>query len=167
MQIVPLDSYLKPGQLLDIVFKITAGTPAEESETIAYIKRQVSEDKRWHYGGSRREERIDPGSGLAYNALVISVQVADPAKVYGDLSDPTNVQEANIAGWVIVAAGMVLSVATMTAGWLIDRQHERKFRWMQYESSVVARLTEAGERFKWPVAAVLALVIVGLVLRGK
>lgn len=163
-------TYLEPGQYVDLVFEIFQPvTLADETAAVKYIKAKVAKDKRWHYMGGDIQQRTIEATGRTFRALVITVQIADPAKRWHNPPTQAEIQEANTLGVVIRTAGAVVTAAVavyvIAEEWRLDRQAERvlQYNWAE-EHPVAGALTMISSRTLIAAAVVL---VVWLVFRGR
>jgi hypothetical protein len=110
---------LSPGDLLDVIFEIETSNQTLANYAVSKIKHDVAADTRWHYQGSRIEDRIETATGRTFRALVITVQVADPSKVSGN-NPAVPVYEANV---LIPLAFIVTAMAALAVSGAVSYRH--------------------------------------------
>jgi len=82
MILVPQEIPLYAGDMIELEYRVVDQDEKALAASVHAVKRELSQDPRFHYQGSRMEAALDPVTGTtSSNALFVSLQVADLSKV--------------------------------------------------------------------------------------
>jgi hypothetical protein len=169
------DDQLRPGDLVEVEYLVTGGNDTLLGMAVHDVKKTLATDTRFHYQGSRWDDRVDLSDGQTYRYLIITVMVADPSKVTGN-HPKVEIQQAGI-GVVAIGAliGLVATAIVAYSGQLAYTTYSVKR--IAADPSIpddvkVAALTAIGAGAKKPLvggsvtaaggAVVTAVIIIGV-----
>lgn len=122
------DDVLIPGDLVDVYYQIKPGAPQGLVTTAIHeIKKSLASDSRFHYQGSKIEDRTNLEDNSVTPYLIVTLQVADPSKVTGNKPLATQPQQAGL--WIpivvlialVTAAVVAYSVAVVYRNYVLNR----------------------------------------------
>jgi len=107
---VPIeDQYLHSGDMIDLVYQIQGTNETMIALAVHSIKQSVAADPRLDYQSARREYRVDLGTGINYEFLIVRVIV----RRYPRGEPEPDVQTAGI--WVPIVAVVAMATAAIVA----------------------------------------------------